>query len=65
MKALALGSYYSPFKFVPQADPRPDSVAQRGNGCQPRDAKMLRRREAYRYGSAHEVWDDLRQVSAG
>ena len=25
-------------------------------------AKMLRRREAYRYGSAHEVWDDLRQV---
>jgi len=25
-------------------------------------AKMLRRREAYRYGSAHEVWDDVRQV---
>lgn len=25
-------------------------------------AKMLRRREAYRYASAHEVWEDLRRI---
>lgn len=28
-------------------------------------AKMLRRRDAYRYQSAREVWDDLRQVRWG
>ncbi len=28
-------------------------------------AKMLRRREAYRYASAHEVWDDLRKLHTG
>lgn len=28
-------------------------------------AKMLRRREAYRYASAHEVWQDLREVREG
>jgi serine/threonine-protein kinase len=27
-------------------------------------AKMLRRRDAYRYGSAREVWEDLRQLPA-
>jgi serine/threonine-protein kinase len=28
-------------------------------------AKMLRRREAYRYASAHEVWQDLRRLRDG
>lgn len=28
-------------------------------------AKMLRRREAYRYASAHEVWEDLRPLREG
>jgi serine/threonine-protein kinase len=27
-------------------------------------AKLLRRRDAYRYQSAREVWDDLRQLRA-
>lgn len=28
-------------------------------------AKMLRRREAYRYASAHEIWQDLRRLRDG
>jgi len=28
-------------------------------------AKLLRRRDAYRYQSAREIWDDLRQLRAG
>ena len=27
-------------------------------------AKLLRRRDAYRYGSAREVWEDLRRLPA-